>query len=223
MSAGSDLCDTALRGVRSEEAGPVLLRTRTLHMIGHMGDLPSVRPAAVRRGAMGRAAHPCRAALTSCRTCAVATGSFRRRPTSSAAGLLVQPAVLDRVPSPAPRKRAGVRRRRARCGGAARALRGPARRNRTHLSADTCDVGFGGADRSIVTRRENSCHAEYRLTIGVRRTRRALAITIGRAAHGCSRRVDTRHSAQTAPLPVTGHVYDPSGAVPQVAYLREAS
>ena len=56
-------------------------------------------------------------------------------------------------------------------------------------------------------------------------TRRTLAITIAGLLTIAVVAATPRTSAQTAPLPVTGHVYDPSGAViPQVALtLRDAS
>jgi TonB family protein len=56
-------------------------------------------------------------------------------------------------------------------------------------------------------------------------TRRTLAITIAGLLTIAVVAATPGTSAQTAPLPVTGHVYDPSGAVlPQVALtLREAS
>ena len=61
----------------------VLLRTRTLHILATWGI--SVRASCSRRTrAMGRAARPCRARLTSWRTSGATTGSFRRRPKSSA-------------------------------------------------------------------------------------------------------------------------------------------
>ena len=77
-------------------------------------------------------------------------------------GVLVQPAALDRVPSPAARERTCVRRPGTRSGIRCAGGRNPPARGRARICAASTSLVTGDRHRpSLDARRESACHAEY--------------------------------------------------------------